>query len=185
MNYSQQHKQNMLDIAWQALQYGLEQRRPLEVDTKQFDEILQCQQATFVTLEKNDQLRGCIGSLQAIEPLIINIAHNSYRAGFEDPRFSPITALELPLLSIHISILSQPTAMVVEDEQDLLTQLQPNIDGLILKEHGYQSTFLPSVWHSLPKAKDFVQQLKLKAGLPQNYWSDTICFYRYHSIVIE
>lgn len=135
--------------------------------------------ATFVTLTIQGRLRGCIGMLKAVRPLIEDVAANACSAAFRDPRFSPVTKEELDKLEIHISVLSPPEEIFFSSEQELLTKIRPGIDGLILQDGPAQGTFLPSVWEQLPQKEQFLAHLKLKAGLPHNYWSDTIRVFRY------
>ena len=136
--------------------------------------------ASFVTLHINEQLRGCIGSLEARQPLIEDVAENAYAAAFRDPRFPPLAQEEYDHLDVHISVLTKPVTITVAHEEELLRTLRPNIDGLIIREGAHRATFLPTVWRSLPKPEDFLRQLKLKAGLPENYWSKTLLLQVYN-----
>jgi len=140
---------------------------------------LQQQAACFVTLTKHGQLRGCIGTLEAKRPLLEDVSGNAMAAAFKDPRFTPLTAEELQHTEIEVSLLSPMQAMVFSDEQDALTQLQAGVDGLVLEYGHYRSTFLPQVWEQLPEPKDFVAQLKQKAGLPAGFWADGVKLFRY------
>lgn len=142
---------------------------------------LRAQGATFVTLEKNGKLRGCIGSVIAHRPLIDDVAENATRAAFEDPRFPPLTLDDIKAhrIDIHISILSPQTPMSFQSEADLLSQIRPQRDGLVLQDQGRRGVFLPSVWESLPDARAFLNHLKRKAGLPESHWSDTVQVWRY------
>jgi len=124
-------------------------------------------------------LRGCIGTLQAYRPLVEDVAKNAYAAAFRDPRFAALSAHEFAQLHYHISILNPTEALRVNNEAELLAQLRPGVDGLVLEDQHYRSTFLPAVWENLPQPKQFVQHLKEKAGLPASYWSETIRFERY------
>ncbi len=135
--------------------------------------------ATFVTLTIGGQLRGCIGMLEACRPLAEDVANNAYAAAFEDPRFPPLTKKEFEKLEIHISVLSPPEEMLFSSEEDLLRQIRPGIDGLILQEGFRRGTFLPSVWGELPEKELFWAHLKLKAGLSAAYWADTVRVFRY------
>lgn len=135
--------------------------------------------ATFVTLEIGGALRGCIGVLEAIRPLVVDVARNAFAAAFEDPRFPRLTRAELPRLDIHISVLTPPEPMHFDSEADLLRQIRPGIDGLILEDRGRRGTFLPSVWEQLPKPDEFFEHLRHKAGLPGGYWSETLIVSRY------
>ena len=177
--YSTEEKKLLLQLVKDTISYGLKHHKTMPLELTKFPEPLREKRATFVTLQIVGQLRGCIGSLLAYQPLVLDLAHNAYAAAFSDPRFMPLTKQEFEQIEIHISILNEPEPMHFKDEQDLLRQLRPNIDGLILSEKGLHGTFLPSVWESLPNPKDFLEHLKLKAGLPANYWSDTIHIKRY------
>jgi AmmeMemoRadiSam system protein A len=173
-----QHKQ-LIDIAWQSLRHGLTHGAPLPVDTTALDETLSAPGASFVTLHRHGQLRGCIGSLEPHQPLATDVAQNAFSAAFRDPRFPPLTRHELDGLTLDISVLGTPEAITFSSEQDLLRQLRPGTDGLILEERGRRGTFLPSVWESLQQPAEFLRHLKLKAGLPADYWSDDIQVWRY------
>lgn len=177
--YSQQNRQILLQLAKSSIAYGLENKAVLPVDLGTYTHELIELRASFVTLKIQDQLRGCIGMLKAVRPLVQDIAENAYAAAFKDPRFSPLQHQEYPQLEIHLSILDPAEAILFTSEQNLLEQLQPEIDGLILEEGVLHSTFLPSVWESLPDPQSFLQHLKQKAGLPGDYWSETLKVYRY------
>lgn len=170
------------NIAKEAVTYGLQnglQGEHLPVDTGHFPQPLRELGASFVTLKISGELRGCIGSLEAHQPLVDNVAHNAYAAAFSDPRFPPLTEREFSQLEFHISVLTPSEPVTFGSEEDLLSQIRPGIDGLVLEEGRHRGTFLPAVWESLPSARQFLQQLKLKAGLPADYWSDSIKVSRY------
>lgn len=135
--------------------------------------------ATFVTLTLGGRLRGCIGTLEAWRPLIEDVAANARAAAFDDPRFPPLTPAEFKKLEIHISILSPAEELTFSSEADLLRQIRPGTDGLILQAGSRRGTFLPSVWAELPEKELFWAHLKLKAGLPADYWSDRWRVFRY------
>ncbi|MDD5578085.1 MAG: AmmeMemoRadiSam system protein A [Methylobacter sp.] len=178
------HHKQMLDSAKSSIQHGLQTGKPLKVKLADFPKELIIERATFVTLSIHHQLRGCMGMVKPIRPLIEDITENAYSAAFKDPRFPVLETSELNHLKIHLSILTPAEPVLFVSEQDLLTQLQPGIDGLIL-EYGYRrGTFLPSVWESLPEAEQFLQHLKQKAGLAPGYWSDNIRVYRYRTEMI-
>lgn len=185
MSLNNGHRQQLLAIAKRSIEHGLQTGKPLAINLADFPAELAELRATFVTLEKNHQLRGCIGMLEALRPLAEDIAKNAYSAAFNDPRFPPLQAGELDGLDIHLSILTPAEPVSFSSEQDLLTQLQPGIDGLILEEGHRRGTFLPSVWESLPEPEQFLRHLKQKAGLPADYWSDTLKVYRYRADVIS
>lgn len=140
---------------------------------------LKAQRATFVTITVGGQLRGCRGTLLPQRPLLFDVADNAWQAAFKDPRFPPITSDELARLEFHVSILSTLRRIACASEAELVRALRPDIDGVVLRDAGRQSTLLPSVWSQLPDASTFVRQLKLKAGLPADHWSPTLEAYRY------
>ena len=121
--------------------------------------------ASFVTLTKDGALRGCIGSLQAAQPLAIDVASNAIGAAFRDPRFPPVTPDEWREVRVEVSLLSAPKAMFFADEADLLRQVEPGLDGIILESGGRRATFLPQVWETLPGKQAFFNELMRKAGL--------------------
>lgn len=184
MSLNKEHQQRLLDLAKNSIQHGLQTSKPLKVNLADFPAELTEHCATFVTLHKYDQLCGCIGMLEAIRPLAEDIAENAFLAAFKDPRFLPLEADELCELEIHLSILTPAEPVSFTFEQDLLTQLQPGIDGLILQEGHRRGTFLPSVWEQLPEPEQFLRYLKQKAGLAPDYWSENIRIYRYRTEMI-
>ena len=115
------------------------------------------------------------------------MAEHAYAAAFNDPRFAPLTPSEFGDFHVHISVLDPSEPIRFADEEDLLGQLRPKVDGLVLEEPqlGRRSTFLPDVWQSLPEPKQFLGQLKKKAGLPGDYWSATIRVHRYTTESLE
>jgi AmmeMemoRadiSam system protein B/AmmeMemoRadiSam system protein A len=155
--------------------------RALELDARAAPErtFLQRPGATFVTLRRQSRLRGCIGSLQARRPLGADVRANAVAAAFDDPRFAPLSADEYADVDIEVSVLSAPSPLAVAREADLHACLRAGIDGLILELGTRRSTFLPQVWDSLPDARDFVDELKRKAGLAREFWSDELRFSRY------
>lgn len=172
-------RKQLLDIAHRSIQHGLEHGDPLKVDLQTLTPVLREPGASFVTLERHGQLRGCIGTLEAHQPLASDVAQNAFQSAFRDPRFPPLSKSELAGLDIHISVLSKPEPMQFSSEVDFIRQLRPGVDGVILAEGWHRGTFLPAVWEDLPEPEDFVRHLKLKAGLPPDYWSNTIKAYRY------
>jgi len=185
MSLNNEHQKQLLALAKSSIAHGLQTGRPLKIHLADFPPELLETRATFVTLQQHKQLRGCIGMLQAVRPLAEDIAENAFSAAFKDPRFPPLQADELDDLEIHLSILTPAEPIAFTSEQDLLDKLQPGIDGLILEEGHRRGTFLPAVWESLPEPRQFLKNLKQKAGLPANYWSDKVKVYRYRADVID
>ena len=120
-----------------------------------------------------------MGDLDAKRPLVGNIAANAYAAAFKDPRFPPLIRAEYPEIKLHISILSSATVIDFSSEEDLLCQLRPGIDGLIIESTGHRATFLPAVWGSLPDPREFLRYLKHKAGLSEPHGAIQLKAWRY------
>ena len=183
MTLSNSDRETLTELAYASIRHGLEQGGPLKFEAiADTPASLLEQAACFVTLNESGQLRGCIGSLEARRPLAVDVCENAYAAAFRDPRFAALTEPELDKLDLSISVLTPARAMQFESEQDLIRQLRPGVDGLILTDAGRRGTFLPSVWEQLPEATDFLRHLKLKAGLPADHWSDGLRVERYTTI---
>jgi AmmeMemoRadiSam system protein A len=135
--------------------------------------------ATFVTLMRHGQLRGCIGTLQARRSLLADVKSNAVAAALHDPRFSALTLTELADTRIEVSMLSAMQTMCFDNEADALAQLRPGLDGVVFEFERYRSTFLPQVWEQLPTALEFMAQLKHKAGLSADFWDARVRLQRY------
>ena len=135
--------------------------------------------ACFVTLTQDGELRGCIGTLQAHRSLLADVKSNAVSAALRDPRFVPLSAAELDITAVEVSLLSPTEAMHVEHEADALAQLRSGVDGIVFEYGRYRSTFLPQVWEQLPQPRQFMAHLKRKAGLPDNFWAEGVRLSRY------
>ncbi len=183
LTLSDAEKKTLLEIAYQAIQRKLAHNEPLNLDiTHHHRQNFQQSCGSFVTLMHNDQLRGCIGLLQGQSILIEDIANNARAAAFNDHRFAPLTQQALDEIQISITLLSDLQPVFFASEADLIAQIRPNIDGLVVQENTYQGTFLPTVWNMLPQPQIFWRQLKQKAGLPSDYWSSTLKVFRYTAL---
>ncbi|MFA6190742.1 MAG: AmmeMemoRadiSam system protein A [Sulfurimonas sp.] len=135
--------------------------------------------AVFVTLNYDNQLRGCIGSIAPYRTLLDDVLHNAVSAAFGDPRFTPLSSRELENLTLEVSVLSEPTILEYKDYDDLLKKVKPFVDGLILKHGSYQGTFLPQVWEQLPRPEQFLEHLSMKAGANPSIYALHPTIYRY------
>jgi MEMO1 family protein len=167
----ERHGSTLLHLAAASIECGLENSRPLPVSLAEYPEDLRAKGACFVTLKHDGKLRGCIGTAVARRPLVVDVVENAFSAAFKDPRFPPLTASETEGLEVSLSVLSTHWPMTFRDEKDLLRQLRPGVDGLVIEDAGRRALFLPAVWESLPDAESFVGHLKLKAGLLRGHWS--------------
>lgn len=173
------HGATLLRIAAASIETGLHKHKPANVDLSSCPADLAAPGACFVTLKKNGHLRGCIGSPEAHRPLAVDAAENGFSAAFRDPRFPPLKPEEVPELTVSVSVLSPQAPMSIADEEDLIVQLRPGIDGLIIQDAGRRALFLPSVWETLAEPKQFLAHLKAKAGMHPEQWSTEFKAWRF------
>lgn len=169
----------LVGLAVDSLRHGLVHDRAPELSLDGIAPEIAAPRATFVTLERNGRLRGCIGSLMPSRPLAADIIGNAFRAGFRDPRFPPLSRGEGHDLMLSISVLTPMEALRFTGESDLLQQIAPGLHGLVIADGDRRSVFLPQVWEQLPEPRDFLDRLRQKAGLPPGYWSDALEAWRF------
>lgn len=174
-----EYKEMLRAVARRSIEHGLRFGRPLTVDPQEYPPPLAELKAVFVTLRNGADLRGCLGTLEAAQPLVSAGAKFAFAAAFNDPRFGSVTEAELICLRIQISVLSEPEPMQFNSESELIEQLRPGIDGLVLRHWWHRGTLLPSVWEEIPERREFVAKLKQKAGLSPDYWSRRMEVKRY------
>jgi hypothetical protein len=175
-------QRELLAIARRSIVEGFSRVAPLPMQLSNFAAALRAPAAVFVTLTRNGELRGCIGSLQARDPLVRAVANAAFGSAFEDPRFEPLQAAFMERIQIEISVLSALQPFAVDSRADLLQSLRPGIDGLLIEDRGRRATFLPKVWEKIPDPEDFVAHLLLKAGLPSAHWSEAVRVQRYTTL---
>ena len=167
--------QVLLPLARSAIAGELGITRPARDDSPW----LRQQGACFITVTESGNLRGCIGTLRPHRALGHDVKANAVAAAFRDPRFTPLAAAEFGAIALEISVLSAIEALRCADEQDALRQLRPGIDGVIFEYGHHSSTFLPQVWEKMQDAREFLAQLKHKAGLPFDFWDREVKLARY------
>lgn len=172
--FTEEERQALRSIARRSIQEGLGTRRHWHPAAEELPDALRRKGASFITLQERGELRGCIGSIEAVIPLADDVADNAFRAAFQDPRFPPVAPAEFSELEISVSVLTPSKRLEVSSHGDLLARLVPGKDGLILECKDGRATYLPDVWKSLPEPHDFVLSLKRKAGLPGSYPTESI-----------
>ncbi len=135
--------------------------------------------ATFVSLRLEGELRGCVGTLRPRGALRADVESNARGAAFRDPRFAPLSRAEYRRSEVEVSLLSPLEELDARDPARLLGLLRPGVDGLVLECGDRRATFLPQVWERLPDPEAFLAHLKLKVGLPRDYWSPELRAARY------
>ena len=176
----------LIQLVRTAIGLGFDTGRPPEVNpSAQLPPLLSAPGAAFVTLRRNGGLRGCIGSAVATRPLVVDVVQHAFNAAFRDWRFPRLALDELAGLELSVSVLTAPVAMTFTDEADLLAQLRPTIDGLIIEDAGRAALFLPSVWQEVNDPRQFLTLLKLKAGMAATHFSPGFTARRFHSIEVK
>ena len=160
----------LLETARNAIRQELNKEEKLSLVMDEYSQKLQENGACFVTIKKKGALRGCVGSIEAVQPLIQDVRERAVAAAFQDYRFPPLTLPELDEIRIEISRLTQPTILNYEDPDDLINKLRPQIDGVILRYQTRRGIFLPQVWEQLPSPELFLNRLCIKMGLNQSVW---------------
>ena len=173
------HRTILLDAARRSLEHAAATGKPPAVDPADYPRPLQARRATFVTLTQGGELRGCIGSILPSRALVADVVENACRAALHDPRFGAIVPAELARTDVSVSILSHPRRMPIGSTADLLSQLRPGEDGLILIDGQRQSLFLPKVWDMLPDPRAFVGHLKQKGGIAPSSEPPSLQAYRF------
>lgn len=167
---TQEEKKLLLQLAREALEYGVSGKPLPLLRLEQLPPALREYGASFVTLTKHGNLRGCIGTLEAYQPLAEDVREHAIAAALEDYRFPPVVPAELPEIRIEVSRLTAPQTLEYSTPDELLTRLRPGIDGVVLRDQYRRATFLPQVWENLPDPEQFLGQLCLKMGAPRGYW---------------
>jgi AmmeMemoRadiSam system protein A len=170
---TKEDKKYLLDLARRSIKHYLKKGitldiQPTEITNEKLTEYCAC----FVTIHINNELRGCIGSLEKCRPLVNDVVHNAIACAFEDPRFQPLSVDEFNKIKISISVLTKPEPFPVKSPEDLLKKLTPKKHGLILKQGWNRATFLPVVWEQLTDKEKFLTHLSIKAGLSPDGWRD-------------
>ena len=172
MALSPEERQTLLELARETIACEAQGNSVPSVDLNTVSDNLRDDGACFVTLTQHGQLRGCIGSLEARQPLVLDVRDNALGAAFRDPRFPPMITEELDILHVEISVLSKPALLDYEGADDLVAKLRPNIDGVVIERGWNRATFLPQVWEKIPDPHEFMQYLCRKAYLPDDAYCE-------------
>ena len=165
-----EERKTLLRLAREAMEHSVKGEKLPPLDPKSLTKHLLEEGASFVTLTVRGQLRGCIGALEAYQPLAEDVREHAVAAALEDPRFPPVGPGELNGIHIEVSRLTRPVPLAYTDADDLLSKLRPHIDGLILRDGFRRATFLPQVWEKIPDRAEFLDNLCYKMGAREDLW---------------
>jgi AmmeMemoRadiSam system protein A len=167
---SDQEKQCLLDLAREALIFGVRGKSLPEIESESVPQKIYLPGASFVTLIKNKELRGCIGSLEVTRPLVEDVRLHTVAAALDDFRFPPVREDEIQHISIEVSRLTIPTRIEFDNPEELLSKIRPGIDGVVIKKGLRRATFLPQVWEKVPDVEIFLTMLCRKMGAGSDCW---------------
>jgi len=168
--FSQEEKKILLNLARLSIERSTAGSPLPEINLESYPERLRADGASFVTLTERGQLRGCIGALEAYQPLVQDVCEHAQAAALEDYRFPPVRKEEVSLLKIEISVLTKPQPLNYKEASELVTRLRPGVDGVILRDGMRRATFLPQVWEKIPLPENFLSQLCMKMGASAGLW---------------
>jgi AmmeMemoRadiSam system protein A len=163
---TRQERDELMRIARQSVETSVRDRKPYEPPAPSSEALTQ-ERGAFVTLKERGGLRGCIGYVAPIKPLYMTVRDVARFAALEDTRFRPVAAGELGALEYEISVLS-PMRRIMDTKEIVIGQ-----HGLLIRKGRYEGVLLPQVpveekWDRA----EFLQEICIKAGLPQRAWQD-------------
>ncbi|MDR3578223.1 MAG: AmmeMemoRadiSam system protein A [Anaerolineaceae bacterium] len=167
---SDQDQQILLQLARQSIELAAKGQLKIDLSLDDYSDPLKEAGASFVTLTESGDLRGCVGALEAYQPLVQDVCEHAVAAAMEDYRFRPVKLAEVPFLHIEISRLTHPEPLQYSTPEQLLMIIRPGIDGVIIRDGVRRATFLPQVWEKVPDKAQFLTHLCLKMGGPGNLW---------------
>ena len=169
--FSRTEREELFALINQAIETGLDGKELVLPDLKKFPLKWQQKRGVYVTLNIGDKLRGCQGTKEAEKPFVHAVMDAAYRAAFQDKRFSKLTKEEYnnPDFNTYISVLGKMKPVAFQTEQDIIKQLKPFQDGVLLEYQKQKGLFLPSVWAKRPSASDFWKGVKKKAKLKEDF----------------
>jgi len=160
----------LLKLARQALEAGVRGEPAPKLDLQSLPPSLSQPGASFVTLTRGGDLRGCVGALEPYLPLAEDVQEHAIAAALQDYRFPPVQPAELADINIEVSRLTLPQDLDYSSPEDLLARLRPGVDGVTLIDGRRRATFLPQVWEKLPDGQTFLAHLCSKMGGPTDLW---------------
>ncbi len=167
-----EEQKTLLHLAREAMEDAVKGRTLPPLDMKSLTPQLRENGASFITLTIDDDLRGCIGALEAYQPLAEDVREHAVAAALHDPRFPPVRENELSRIKLEVSRLTAPHPLEYASSEDLLKKLRPHVDGVILKDDFRRATFLPQVWEKIPDPAEFLSHLCQKMGAKPNLWRE-------------
>lgn len=168
----QKDKKYLLELARRTLEKYFQNKDILQIEIDDLSDSLKEKKGVFISLWKNEDLRGCIGCLEGIKPIFEMVIENSLASALFDTRFLPVKKEELSDIKIEISIIEPLEKIDFSKTEDLIKHLNKNKPGILIKKGAHQATFLPQVWEDLKTPEEFLSHLCSKAGMKEGCWKN-------------
>jgi AmmeMemoRadiSam system protein A len=140
--------------------------------------------ASFVSLHwVGGRLQGCIGSLEPRRPHADDVAKNARAAALDDPRARMLSLDDVDALDVEVSVLGPVEPIVAGDEAEACAQLETGVDGVVFVWRQHRATFIPQMWDHFGDARTLVAELKLKAGVPADFWAPDARLLHYRATI--
>lgn len=167
---SDDEKRALLNLARESIRNAVYGKNQPDAKLQEQSSALREPGAAFVTITKQGDLRGCIGTLEPYQPLIMDVIEHAAAAALHDFRFPPVGADEIADLELEISVLTRPERITYSSVEDLYRLIHPGRDGVVIREGARRATFLPQVWDQLTELPVFMGHLCRKMGVTADYW---------------
>ena len=185
ISFARLYGMDLLKIAKVSLDEAVVHHKHFKPERENYEDVLFNRGAAFVNLYKGEELRGSSGTLLPNQAIAFTVAQNAYDAALSDKDYASVQASELADIKIKINLITGFERVEYKNEKDLLQKLRPNVDGIVLRDGNRQGVFLPMQWKKYPQAEEFLNNLKIKAGLSPAYWSNRIKIYRFRAVEIS
>ncbi len=144
-----------------------------KIDDAEFNSKFDFSSGVFVTLNKQNSLRGCIGYPIPVKKLSDGLIDAAISAATQDTRFSPVSSDELDKITFEVTVLTPPVEIKVKEYADYLKEIKVGRDGLIVENSYSSGLLLPQVpteygWN----VEEFLEYTCQKAGLEKDAWKD-------------
>ncbi|MFC2028826.1 AmmeMemoRadiSam system protein A [Chloroflexota bacterium] len=162
----------LLKLARTSMEQAVRGQPLTSLDPSEWSNSLREEGASFVTLTlvHSGALRGCVGALEAYQPLAFDVREHAIAAALKDYRFPPVAEHELHSIQVEISRLTQPVPLEYDSPEDLLNKLTVGRDGVLLQDGWKRATFLPQVWEKVNSKQEFLDNLCRKMGVVGDHW---------------
>ena len=158
-----------------------------KISDSKFDSKFDFKSGVFVTLNKKNSLRGCIGYPIPVKRLSNGLMDAAIAAATEDPRFPPVSPNELDDITFEITVLTPPIEIKVNNPQEYLSIIKVGRDGMIVENSFTSGLLLPQVAKEYDwNVEEFLCHTCDKAALDKNAWKvNSINISKFEGIIFK